>query len=224
MPSPGRARTDPCRLPQPAHLAPAGSAVGSSASAPVRTRPATPPRGPACAPQATTAPAASNVSTARAALRVRRSDGRGGLWEPPDPGSWPLAPQGARLGASGPAVSCSVGVSTGAPVTRPPGPAAAPPGSLGPTAASVSGWGVSLHLDRQGPAIWPAGQTAPDRATPWVPRWDWSQTRLSWGDWRGQNVSSACSAWPCAMPLTWAVSTRSPAEASQRPAERRDSP
>lgn len=110
-------------------------------------------------------------------------EGKGeGLCERPAPGSWPLPPQGARQGGSGLAASCCVGVSTGAPVTRSPGPAAAPPDSLGLTAASVSGWGVfSLHLNRQGHAIRPAGQTAPDHSTPWVPRWDRLQTRLSWG-------------------------------------------
>lgn len=106
----------------------------------------------------------------------------GGASEPPTPGSWPLPPQGAHQGGLGLAVSCCVGVSTGALVTRSLGPAAAPPDSLGLTAASVSGWGVfSLHLDRQGHAIRPAGQTAPDHVTPWVPHWDWLQTRLSWG-------------------------------------------
>ena len=158
--------------------------MGSSATAPARTRPATQPRGPARVPLATTAPAASNVSAALAARRPTGvMVGKGeGLQEPPTPGSWPLPPQGAHQGGLGLAVSCCVGVSTGALVTWSLGPAAAPLDSLGLTAASVSGWGVfSLPLDRQGHTIRPAGQTAPDRATPWVPRWDWLQTRLSWG-------------------------------------------
>lgn len=63
------------------------------------------------------------------------------LWGRVGPGPWQLALplQGARPGGSGPAVSSYVRVSTGAPVTRPRGPAAALLASSEPTVASVSG-------------------------------------------------------------------------------------
>lgn len=78
---------------------------------------------------------------ARWALGKDDVGGRG-LCEPPlAPGSWPLPLQGARPGGSGPAVSSRVGVSTGAPVTRPQGPATAHLGSSERTAALVSGQG-----------------------------------------------------------------------------------
>lgn len=133
--------------PQPARPAPSGRTVGASASVPARTRPATRPPGPACAPRAATGPAAASVSAGTElgrGWRGWRAGTRGALlWEaqPLTPGSRSPPLQGALPGASGLAVSTCADVSTAAPATRPWAPAAAPRGSWGPTAASVSGRG-----------------------------------------------------------------------------------
>lgn len=84
----------------------------------------------------------------------------------PTPGSCPLCLQAAHLDDSGLAVNNYVGVSMGAPVTQPLGPATAQLGSSGPTAATVSvqreGQVRLLPVTHaQGPKSPPSGWTAP---------------------------------------------------------------
>lgn len=141
--------------------------MGTSASVLTRTRPATRPPGPACAPWATTGPDANSVS-ARTELSRGLAGTQGALlWE-----TQPLTPlQGAPTGASGPAVSTCADVSMAAPATRPRAPAAAPRGSWGLTAASVSGRGkagVLLCFGGRGPPSLQGGQR-PAHLPAWPP-------------------------------------------------------
>lgn len=187
---PGLGVTPP-PAPQPARLAPSGRAAGRSAGVPAGPRPATLPRAPACALPASTAPAASNVSAARA---TRPAAGRGeGEMPGPCAGFPALAAarslQGARRGASGPVVSSRAGVSTGGPAMPSPEPATAPRASWGPTAASVSGRvraGGSLPCP-------PSARRTPLTARPSPARWPRA------GPGRGAP-HSGCVLRPCSVP------------------------
>ncbi|KAG5202390.1 hypothetical protein JEQ12_003780, partial [Ovis aries] len=131
---------------RPAHLAGLERPVPSAASAP-RAPPATTSPGSVTVPRASRGPAVSKPahlaplgsavgSSATAPARTRPATPPRGPVRAPPATTAPAASNGARQGGSGLAASCCVGVSTGAPVTRSPGPAAAPPDSLGLTAAS----------------------------------------------------------------------------------------
>lgn len=116
-----------------------------------------------------------------------------------------LSLQDAHLDTMGQAASSSVGVFTGHPATQPQGPATAPPGPWGPTAASVSGWWGWGHG---------ASLSSPPPATPGARQTETARLPSSPNPPCGTTMSLPTSSDPCPMrgaqpsPAGWSQWTR----------------